>query len=54
MLHGRDPEQMAGVVLQNNLYTKLSWVQRPDTLGENAIVEEDLKKIFVDPGRGDY
>ena len=38
----------------NNLYTKLSWVQKPDTLGENAIIEGDLKKIFVDPDEGDY
>jgi parallel beta-helix repeat protein len=54
MLHGRDSEQMAGVVLENNLYTKLSWVQKADTLGENAVIERDLNKIFVDPGRGDY
>ena len=54
MLHGREPEQRAGVVLENNLYTKLSWVQKPDTLGANAIVEEDLKKVFVDPSKGDY
>lgn len=54
MLHGREAEQLAGVVLENNLYTKLSWVQKPETLGTNAIVEEDLKKIFVDPAKGDY
>ncbi|MHC4402345.1 MAG: right-handed parallel beta-helix repeat-containing protein [Planctomycetota bacterium] len=54
MLHGRNPEQMAGVVLENNLYTKLSWVQRPETLGANAIVEKDLSKIFVAPDKGDY
>jgi len=54
ILHGRDAEQTAGVVLENNLYTKLSWVQKPETLGANAIVEEDLSRLFVAPAEGDY
>jgi hypothetical protein len=54
ILHGRDVEHLAGVVLENNLYTSLSWVQTPETLGSNAIVEKDLSKVFLAPDRGDY
>lgn len=41
-------------VLANNLYTRLSNLQRPDSLEPGALLVNDLNRIFVDPAKRDY
>jgi len=43
-----------GVLLENNLYTGLTWNMKPGQIGAGGIIEKDLAKIFADAEKGNY
>ena len=51
-VHGKSDRSQ--IVLENNIYTGLTWNMKPDQLGPGGVFVKDLATLFVDPAKGDY